>query len=166
MGSLALSLAVVVGLTITGSVGAAPASSTTTVTRDAHDARREGHGGQVVTFVIMGAPDQQRQLGQDEPFYAVTIVGLPMRLVAQGGTIDDLKARTTLKAGRKERLAPANILASRDGEQTVRVEFLFPRSAAIALDDKDVEFATKLGDVDITKKFRLADMMVRGQLAL
>jgi hypothetical protein len=112
------------------------------------------------------APDQQRQLGQDEPFYAVTVVGLPFRVVAQAGTIDDLKAKTTLRAGRKERIAPANILASREGEQTVRVEFLFPKGAAIALDDKEVEFATKLGDVDITKKFKLADMMVRGQLAL
>ena len=54
----------------------------------------------------------------------------------------------------------------KDGDQLVRVEFLFPKTSAIVLDDKEVEFSTKLGDVELTKKFKLADMMVRGQLAL
>jgi hypothetical protein len=34
------------------------------------------------------------------------------------------------------------------------------------MDDKEVEFTTKLGKVGLTKKFKLADMMVGGRLAL
>ena len=36
----------------------------------------------------------------------------------------------------------------------------------ITLDDKDVEFVTKLGGVDVKKKFKLADMVFGDQLAL
>lgn len=110
-------------------------------------------------------PDRQRQLTEDEPFYAVAVVGLPLRLAAKG-TIDEVKSRTALKPNRKERIAPEDIRVFQDGEQSVRVEFRFPRTNAIALDDKEVEFTTKLGDAELTKKFRLADMMVRGRLAL
>ena len=37
---------------------------------------------------------------------------------------------------------------------------------AFALDDKEVEFVTKMGVADIANKFTLADMVVRGRLAL
>ena len=123
-------------------------------------------------------PDQQRQLSQDEPLYRLAVVGLPVRGRALPlGTIDEIKARTALKPARKDRILPETIRvlsapawmlgqSFKDGDQFVRVEFLFPKTSAIALDDKEVEFSTKLGDVELTKKFKLADMMVRGQLAL
>ena len=132
---------------------------------------QSGQAGQI-------APDQQRQLSQDEPLYTLAVVGLPVRGRALPlGTIDEIKARTSLKPARRDRIlpetvrvlsAPAWLLAQsfKDGDQLVRVEFLFPKTSAIALDDKEVEFSTKLGDVEFTKKFKLADMMVRGQLAL
>ena len=124
------------------------------------------------------APDQQRQLSQDEPLYTLAVVGLPLRGRAiLLGTIDEIKARTALKPARKDRIPPEDVRvlsvpawtlgrSFKDGDQFVRVEFLFPKTSAIALDDKEVEFSTKLGDVELTKKFKLADMMVRGQLAL
>lgn len=110
-------------------------------------------------------PDQQRQLSEDEAFYTLAVVGLPLRLAARG-TIDELKTKTTLKPNQKDRIAPENIRAFRDADQSLRIEFLFPKSHAIALDDKEVVFITKVGEVELSKKFRLADMMVRGRLAL
>ena len=111
-------------------------------------------------------PDQQRQLGEEAPFYTVAVIGLPLRLAMQGGTIDEVKGKTTLKPNRKEPIAPQDIRVLPDGDRSVRIEFLFPKNDAIALDDKEVEFVTKLGNVEVTKKFRLADMTVRGRLAL
>jgi hypothetical protein len=108
-------------------------------------------------------PDEKR-LPEDEPFYVVAVVGLPIRVV-QGGTIDEVRDKTALKT-RKGLIKPEDIRVIPDGNQTVRVEFVFPKSNAIALDDKDVEFVTKMGGADITKKFGLADMTVRGRLAL
>jgi len=61
---------------------------------------------------------------------------------------------------------PADIHVVPENKQTVRVEFVFPRSTAFSLDDKEVEFQTKMGGADIAKKFVLADMRVRGRLAL
>ncbi len=110
--------------------------------------------------------DQQRQLREDGPYYTLAVIGLPLRLAGQGGTIDELKTKTALKPNRKDRIAPADIRVSSDGDQSVRVEFLFPKANAIALDDKEVEFITKLGNLELTKKFKLADMRVAGQLAL
>ena len=111
-------------------------------------------------------PDQQQQLGEDTPFYTLAVIGLPIRMAMQGGTIDEVKSKTTLKPNRKEPIAPQDIRVLRDGEQSVRIEFLFPKNNAIAPDDKEVEFSTKLGNVELTRKFKLADMMVRGRLAL
>ena len=125
------------------------------------------------------APDRQRQLSQDEPHYTLAVVGLPVRgRVLALGTIDEIKARTALKPAGKDRILPEDIrvlsvpawtlgaTGFKDGDQLVRVEFLFPKTSAIVLNDKEVEFSTKLGEVELTKKFKLADMMVRGQLAL
>jgi hypothetical protein len=123
-------------------------------------------------------PDRQQQLSREEPLYTLAVIGLPVR--GRGlplGTIDEIKARTSLKPGGKDRIPPEDIRVLsvpawtldpgfKDGDQLVRVEFLFPKTSAIVLNDKEVEFSTKLGDVELTKKFKLADMMVRGQLAL
>ena len=110
-------------------------------------------------------PDLQRQLSEDEPFYTVVVIGLPLRMTARMGTIDDVRAKTALTPNGKERIAPAEIRAAKD-DQLVRVEFLFPKTRAITPEDKEVEFVTTLIGVEVKRKFRLADMMVRGRLLL
>ena len=110
--------------------------------------------------------EQERRLMEDDPFYVLAVVGLPLRSARNFGTIDEARSRTTLKPNKKEPLAPADIRVFPDGGQALRIEFRFPRTAAIVPDDKEVVFTTKLGDVGITKKFRLADMIVRGELRL
>jgi len=121
--------------------------------------RQAGPGAQITL-------DQQRQLSDDEPFYTLVVFGLPMKLAARLGTMEDVTAKTSLKPNGKERIAPEDVRVSRDGDQFFRVEFLFPKGNAIALGDKEVAFTTKLGDVEIAKKFKLADMTVGGLLAL
>ncbi|MBI5084612.1 MAG: hypothetical protein HZB13_08450 [Acidobacteria bacterium] len=44
--------------------------------------------------------------------------------------------------------------------------FRFPKTHPIELEDKEVEFAMKRGSTEIKKKFRLKDMVYKGQLAL
>jgi hypothetical protein len=109
-------------------------------------------------------PDDKR-LPEEEAFYVVAVAGLPIR-VAQAATLNEVLAKTALKSKRKEPIKPADIRIVPESKQTVRVEFVFPKSTAIDLEDKEVEFVTKMGDADIAKKFPLADMMVRGRLAL
>jgi len=109
-------------------------------------------------------PDDKR-LPEDEAFYVVAVAGLPTR-VAQASTRNDVLEKTALRSKRKEPIKPADIRIVPESKQTVRVEFVFPKSNAITLDDKEIEFVTKIGAADIAKKFTLADMMVRGRLAL
>jgi hypothetical protein len=109
-------------------------------------------------------PDDKR-LPEDEAFYVVAVAGMPTR-VAQAATLNEVLAKTALKSKRKEPINPADIRIVPESKQTVRVEFVFPKSTAIDLEDKEVEFVTKMGDADIARKFTLADMIVRGRLAL
>ena len=109
-------------------------------------------------------PDDKR-LPEDEAFYVVAVAGMPTR-VAQAGSLNEVLERTALRSKRKEAIKPADIRIVPESKQTVRVEFVFPKSNAITLDDKEVEFVTKMGAADIARKFRLADMTVRGRLAL
>jgi hypothetical protein len=44
--------------------------------------------------------------------------------------------------------------------------FVFPKTPAFVLDDKEVEFSTKLGALVVKYKFRLKDMLFNGQLDL
>ena len=112
-------------------------------------------------------PDLGDFLVQDEPYYAVTLLGLPPSFAALAPRVDALKAETRLERKNKEPIAPENIQLFRDADQSIRVVYVFAKTDAITLDDKDVEFITKLGGVtEVKKKFKLADMLFGDQLAL
>ena len=112
-------------------------------------------------------PDRQQLLTQDEPFYFVAVVGLPPPFASLAAMVDAVKAETMLKRKNQEPITPEEVRIFGDGaEQSVRIMFRFPKTDAITLDDKDVEFITKLGDTDVKKKFKLKDMIFGDQLAL
>jgi hypothetical protein len=109
-------------------------------------------------------PDD-KWMPEDEAFYVVAVAGMPTR-VAQAGTLNEVLDKTALKSKGKVPIKPADIRIVPESTQTVRVEFVFPKVNAFALDDKEVEFVTKMGAADIARKFTLADMVIRGRLAL
>ena len=49
---------------------------------------------------------------------------------------------------------------------TGAVHLFFPRVRAITLNDKELTFVTRFGSVTVQKRFRLKDMMYKGQLEL
>lgn len=104
----------------------------------------------------------QAILGRTEEVYVITIEGLPPQY---GRAIDGMNAVTFLKRDRKAPIASTDSAAEKVGTGLV-VVFAFPRTDAITLQDKDVEFVTKLGQVEIKKKFSLKDMVFHGQLEL
>ena len=112
-------------------------------------------------------PDHQQLLSQDEPSYAVSVLGLPPPFAAFGSMLDALQAETLLKRQDQQPIVPEKIQLFRDEKnQSIRAVFLFPRSDAITVNHKDVEFITKFGDTDVKKKFKLEEMVFEGQLAL
>jgi hypothetical protein len=117
-----------------------------------------------------------------QAFYIVTVDGLSLRGRRQSGTDvnggqdrphsmtseqqERLKAATNLAAKGKEPVQPGKIdvIPGDDGKMTVR--FYFPRSAEFSLDDKELNFYTRVGPMEVKQKFVLKDMTFGGKLAL
>jgi len=77
--------------------------------------------------------------------------------------LDRMKESTTLTAKGKSPLGPEKVERAADGT----ILFYFPKSEQpLSLDDNDVEFATRLGPMDLKHKFKLKDMKYQGKLAL
>jgi hypothetical protein len=56
--------------------------------------------------------------------------------------------------------------AALESESQLVIVFTIPRGFGITIDHKDVQFKTRLGSFNITKKFNLKNMVYRGELAL
>ena len=109
-------------------------------------------------------PEQQQFLAQSEPFYVVAVSSFPRQFsrLAQDPAV---MTETVLNRKNKDPISPDDIRIFRDGESVV-VMYFFPKTDVIALDDKDVEFITKLGQIEIKKKFKLKNMVFGDQLTL
>ena len=118
-------------------------------------------------------------LENQEPYYVIAVERLPRmgagrRPSAAGSEAGEdpaermrqMMARSTslLRKG-KEPLKPEDVKTALL-EKTMTVYFLFPRTEPITLDDKEVEFSTKLGPLEIKRKFKLQDMLFGGKLEL
>jgi hypothetical protein len=110
----------------------------------------------------------QDLLSRQESLYVFTIMGLPTRYAQ---AINGMKAQSFLKRSNKPTIALMDIAvqqapASEKSPAFLVVVFGFAKTDPIKVEDKDVEFVTKLGQVDIKKKFNLRDMVFHGQLEL
>ena len=66
----------------------------------------------------------------------------------------------------KDPISPEDLVVFVENGETVTLQYHFPRDDEITLEDKDVEFITKLGQVEVKQKFKLEDMVFAEQLAL
>jgi hypothetical protein len=105
--------------------------------------------------------------GSEEANYVIVVSG-PLRAFLRGNpetikkTIMDV---SSLSVKGKDAVKPADLQIA-GNQRTIDIAFAFPRSAAFTLDDKEVEFSTKLGDIALKYKFRLKDMVYNGKLEL
>src|SRR5579872_741043 len=76
--------------------------------------------------------------------------------------LDQMKSTTRLNPKDQASIYPEKIERQPDGT----VLITFPRSTPISLDEKEVEFVTHVGSVEIRHKFKLKDMMYQGKLEL
>jgi hypothetical protein len=106
--------------------------------------------------------DVKETLEQDDSVYVVIVLGLPMQMAAAAA---DARKATFL---RRDGHAP--IAVSEGGPQksgnSFALVFAFPRTDAIMPQDNEVEFVTKLGDLEIRRKFKLKEMVAAGHLRL
>lgn len=112
-------------------------------------------------------PEGEQFLSEQDPFYTVAVVGLPPAFQVLGQMVNEVLAETMLMRDDKDPIEPIDIGFLREEDQSIRAMFMFPRTDPITLDDREVEFVTKLGSItEIKRKFRLRDMQVDGRLLL
>jgi len=104
----------------------------------------------------------QAVLDQKEAFYVVTIAGVPARFSRE---TDNHKDVNVLRRGKKPDIATNDVRVEQD-QSNLLVCFFFPSTDAITLDDKEVELFTKLGEIEIKKKFKPKEMVFHGQLEM
>jgi hypothetical protein len=113
------------------------------------------------------SPDAKQMLEREETSYVIVLSG-PLRAFMRGD-LDAAKKSivdmSSLSVKGKDALKPAQLQIS-PGQRSIDMGFIFPRSAPFTLDDKEVEFSTKIGDVLLKYKFRLKDMVYNGKLEL
>ena len=111
--------------------------------------------------------DAQKALAEEPKSYEIVLSG-PMGMFLRGGP-DQLKQTltevTSLSSARTGAIKPTAVEIGPPG-RTMDVLFVFPRSMPFTVDDKEVEFATKLGTANVRYKFRLKDMVVNGKLEM
>ncbi len=107
-------------------------------------------------------PEQAEQfLSRPTDRYVLVLAGVPAGALA-GATPENVKAATFLQAGAGKRI-PVEDLRMSQGPAP-ELFFIFPRATPpLGLDSKSVEFATKLGRLEIKKKFAMKDLVVDGK---
>jgi len=79
--------------------------------------------------------------------------------------LEAARQNTWLAWKNHEKLHPSSVTFPPGGQRNVLI-FRFPKDHPIELEDKEVEFCTRRGPMEIRKKFRLKDMVYEGKLCL
>jgi hypothetical protein len=115
---------------------------------------------------VANSADAKTFLDHEETTYVIAVSAPPEMLAGPQEQLKSaLKGRTTLAVKGKGVLTPSDVQIM-PNNKTVDVYFTFPRSASLSLDDKEVEFSTRIGPSAVTSKFRLKDMVFNGKLEL
>jgi hypothetical protein len=102
----------------------------------------------------------------DGEMYAIAVYDVPGLDIDQKGLVTELQRAAFLRLGGKKDLRPAQVdVLPQEGDLTT-VVFLFPRTAAITLENKRIEFTTVFGRLSVTQYFYPKEMQFQGKLEL
>ncbi len=110
--------------------------------------------------------DQAKKfLNQVSNEYVVAVVGLPPALDrVPEEQLNQFAKGAVLQRKDKDPIAAAAVQRS-PGEKG-SVVFFFPKTSEITLEDKEVEFVSKVARIEVRRKFKLKDMLVGDKLEL
>jgi hypothetical protein len=112
------------------------------------------------------SPEAKKLTEEDQKYYAILLTGLPGRSVRTNDKMKEaLLQNTTLSVKGKDPILALDVQSGANDQKPVLV-FLFPKTAPLSIDDKDVEFSTRLGPLVVRQKFHLKDMVFNGKLEL
>jgi hypothetical protein len=111
--------------------------------------------------------DAKKVLEQQERPYEIILSG-PMGMFLGSKLEDSAKALSEVSFLSSSRTGPMKASQIEVGKpgKTMDVVFVFPRSMPFTVDDKEVDFTTKMGTSILKYKFKLKDMVVNGKLEM
>ena len=109
------------------------------------------------------SPDARKLLEREETTYSIVLTG-PFTSLIRTGSPESVKKgimEVSVLSAKGKDVMPSDVqLGPKD------MLFTFPRTTAFTLDDKEVEFSTKLGELAVKYKFKLKDMVYNGKLEM
>jgi hypothetical protein len=113
------------------------------------------------------APDAVKMLSREEKQYVLGVTNLPGSVLREGK--DSLKPNIRLRLKGKPEIPVADIQTDRQGNRLTLYLF-FPKgqegNPVIEASDGEVEVVMKLGEMKISRKFKLKEMMFGGKLEI
>ena len=113
------------------------------------------------------SPEAKAKLERPDQVYVLTLIGVPAPMLgaAQGDRKAALLETTTITANGKPPVKAADVQASA-GRGSGTMSFLFPRTTAFTVEDKEMEFSTRFDKTQVKKKFKLKDMVFNGKVEM
>jgi hypothetical protein len=112
------------------------------------------------------SPEAKQILERVDTEYVIVLSGNLRRLLMPSPTLqNDIMAVSGLAVKGKDLVKPTavDIALQRDGNDMV---FHFPRTAPFTVEDKEVEFSTKFGQIPIKVRFKPKEMVYNGKLEM
>jgi hypothetical protein len=119
--------------------------------------------------------DPNYTLDKEDKDYVISVIGMrpPQRSDDdQNGNADNSRRRSRmidaaqLQIKNKSSIYPEDVKFDLPNTAPGTVEFYFPRTSPIDLDDKEVAFILQLGRAKAERKFKLKEMVYNGKLSL
>jgi len=103
--------------------------------------------------------------GWDGEYYAIAVYGVPIDAgrLDEAGQSADLKKLGVLKREGMKDLTAAKVEIMSSGEGLATVLYLFPRTRAIAAEEKRVEFDAQFGPIYVAQYFYPQEMRFQGK---
>jgi len=113
------------------------------------------------------SPEAKAKLDRVEQVYVLTMIGMPgfTLAAAQGDRKAALLDATMISVPGKPPVKAVDVQVS-GGRGNGNVSFLFPKTTAFTVEDKEMEFATKFDKTAVKHKFKLKDMVFNGKVEM
>ncbi len=112
------------------------------------------------------SPDAKKMLEPEPKYYVIWVSGLPASLRPRDAEGKQAMMKDSVLNPKDKNAIPAEDVQFAGQGRSTDFFYLFPKSASLTADDKEVEFVTKLGKTAIKAKFKLKDMEINGKLDL
>jgi len=114
---------------------------------------------------VATSPEAKQFLEREEPYYVIEVSQFPFRGRATDDFREALTKTAVLNVKGKDSIHAMDVQVTPRG-RTLDLYFLFPRQRVFTVEDSEIDFSAKAGEVPIKQRFKLKEMIFNGKLEL